>query len=250
MTEHETPSSHGPDLLAAEYVLGVLDVSEREAAETRLQEDADFADAVARWQGRLGPLAAPVSPVSPSPALKRRIEAALFGSGTTETSSTGWLGSLVFWRTTTTVSAVAAAIAIAVNLVQPTGPAGPLEPDGVETSSSGYFAALRDGDAAPVILVRFEPDTGELVLSGPVASDLADPVQPELWIIPPGEAPRSLGLIADTDGVVDSRVPVGAELVAAIGEGAVLAISLEPPGGSPTGAPTGPVIAVGTVQTL
>lgn len=37
---------------------------------------------------------------------------------------------------------------------------------------------------------------------------------------------------------------------AAIARGAVLAISLEPPGGSPTGAPTGPVIAAGEVRTL
>jgi anti-sigma-K factor RskA len=68
---------------------------------------------------------------------------------------------------------------------------------------------------------------------------------PELWLIPPGRAPRSLGLVS-----IDKAhtVEVPADLRAALAAGSVLAITLEPPGGSPHGAPTGPIIAKGSVR--
>ena len=61
----------------------------------------------------------------------------------------------------------------------------------------------------------------------------------ELWAIPRGgAAPRSLGVISSSGATVVRRGQVleGAE---------ALAVSLEPPGGSPTGAPTGPVLYAG-----
>ncbi len=70
---------------------------------------------------------------------------------------------------------------------------------------------------------------------------------PELWLIPADGKPRPLGLLS-ADRPVTIAIP--AELRAqAIGD-AVLAVSLEPPGGSPTGQPTGPVIASGKLTTL
>lgn len=250
MTEPEKTSTHGDDLLAAEYVLGVLDGEERIEVQNRLRSDPDFRDAIARWQGHLGALAAPIPSIAPPPALKRRLEAALFHADVSAADRRGWLDSLVFWRVTTAAATLAAVVALGVNLTSP----GPVEPRASEPlvadTSNGYFAALRNGDAAPVVLIRFDPDRGELILSGPVANDGDTPVQPELWVIPPGQAPRSLGLIADLSGELQTRLPVGETLLAQIAEGAVLAISLEPPGGSTTGAPTGPVIAVGTIQTL
>ncbi|HLQ20108.1 MAG TPA: anti-sigma factor, partial [Tabrizicola sp.] len=55
----------------------------------------------------------------------------------------------------------------------------------------------------------------------------------ELWVIAPGAAPVSLGLLQDRPLTVTYPVPPA---------GFVLAVSIEPEGGSPTGAPTGPVI--------
>jgi anti-sigma-K factor RskA len=55
-----------------------------------------------------------------------------------------------------------------------------------------------------------------------------------------GAAPRSLGLVTDAS----ARLPVPAALRQGA-EGGSLAVSVEPKGGSPTGAPTGPVIYSG-----
>ena len=69
----------------------------------------------------------------------------------------------------------------------------------------------------------------------------------ELWLIPEGEKPHSLGLI-DPDKPVTISVPEN--LLPKVNQSAVLAVSLEPPGGSPTGQPTGPVIANGKLAAL
>ena len=65
----------------------------------------------------------------------------------------------------------------------------------------------------------------------------------ELWALPPGQPPRSLGLLA-MQGVTTLSWPAG---LAGVQQ---LAVSLEPPGGSPTGQPTGPVVLSGSVLAL
>ena len=61
------------------------------------------------------------------------------------------------------------------------------------------------------------------------------------------EQHRSLGLI---EGGHEVRINLPPELAARVATDATLAVSLEPPGGSPTGAPTGPVIATGKLTNL
>jgi anti-sigma-K factor RskA len=68
----------------------------------------------------------------------------------------------------------------------------------------------------------------------------------ELWSVPPQGAPRSLGLISASGTTVLSRAKLPATLLK--GGTAALAVSVEPPGGSPTGAPTGPVVFAGKLQ--
>jgi anti-sigma-K factor RskA len=67
---------------------------------------------------------------------------------------------------------------------------------------------------------------------------------PELWIIPADGKPRSLGLMPAGG---PSSMPVAPGHKPHLHQGATFAISREPPGGSPTGAPTGPVIASGKI---
>ena len=62
----------------------------------------------------------------------------------------------------------------------------------------------------------------------------------ELWAVPPKAAPRSLGLVSAQAAttLLRSDIVRGAQ---------ALAVSVEPAGGSPTGAPTGPIVSVGSI---
>lgn len=102
-------------------------------------------------------------------------------------------------------------------------------------------------DGSPVhFLAVYNPQTGTVGLSH-VAGDRGAGKDFELWMIEGQNPPVSMGVI-----------PVGATTHMAVDEaskaklaaGAVLAISLEPTGGSPTGQPTGPVVAAGPLATI
>jgi anti-sigma-K factor RskA len=67
----------------------------------------------------------------------------------------------------------------------------------------------------------------------------------ELWLIPPGGKPLSLGVIARTK---PTSVNLRPDLLAQLSARALLAVSVEPRGGSPTGQPTGPVVAKGAIS--
>ncbi len=90
--------------------------------------------------------------------------------------------------------------------------------------------------------------TGNTLVIVPAALLTNDPRSFELWLIPTGETrPRSLGLIQPGQPI---RLDIPSDLAGRVTPDATLAVSLEPPGGSPTGLPTGPVIAVGKLANL
>lgn len=205
------------DALAAEYVLGVLDLPERVAAETRMKNDTAFAARVAAWETRLEGLNAGYDEV-PAPDLMPKIEARLFPTpAKAQRPLFRWLAGAL------TAAAVAVA---AVALLQPAPPAPVVATLG-EADAPLRFEARYDGAAITVTRVAGTPAP-------------AGQVQ-ELWIIAPDAAPVSLGLLeAESLTVAYPQAPAGW----------TLAVSLEPAGGSPTGAPTGPVLAAGTITDL
>ena len=230
-------------LLAAEYALGVLEGEPLQVARERAGSDPAFARAVEADALQLAPLAESLTEQAPPAALKARIEAALFGeaSQTQTPRPFGLWSSLAFWRAATGVLAATTVIAATLALVAPRPSP---EPD------PALYAALQSDPDAQSVLIRFNPDTRQLSVAGPVEAQSDGPVQPELWVIAPGDDPRSLGLLAGVDGTLTGPILVEEAQAATIADGATLAISLEPPGGSPTGAPTGPVIAAGRIRTL
>lgn len=209
------------DALAAEYVLGVQDASERAAVEARIRRDAGFARAVAEWETRLGGLNAGFAEV-PAPNLLPAIEARLFGTPPAAARrrwSLNWLFG----------AGLAAALGVfAFILLSPAPP--PQAP---------LVATLSAENQPLVYAARYDRASGELTLTragGPEAE--AGRVH-ELWLIAGSAAPVSLGLIESAE--FRRALP---DLPA----GAVLAVSLEPAGGSPTGQPTGPVLVTGAVE--
>jgi anti-sigma-K factor RskA len=222
-------------LLAAEYVLGVLDADARREVERRLTQEPALAADVASWEQRLSTFADEVAPVEPPeavwPAIRGRI-----GAGERDIAKrTRIWRSLAFWRgLTVATTALAAACLAALIYVGVVPPAVTLVASLEETGGrTGYIATVAPG--------------GESLLVVPAIRIAADERAHELWVIPPGGTPHSLGLVQPGG---PNRIRVPRELVPHIAADAVLAVSLEPPGGSPTGQPTGPVVANGRLTRL
>jgi anti-sigma-K factor RskA len=230
-TDHSAPEDE-ERILAAEYVLGVLSLRERRAVEVRIAREPAFAREVADWEGRLGGLADGVRPVTPPPRNWNRIEAALAPKAT----KPGLWQSVTFWRSFAIGSAALAAASLTtlayVGLVAP-----PREP---------MLATLGGSGGQPNFVAAVSP-RGDSLMVVPASLLTSDQRAMELWVIPPGDRPHSLGLIQPGQPV---RIDVPPALRARLTPDAVLAVSLEPPGGSPTGLPTGPVIANGKLTNL
>jgi anti-sigma-K factor RskA len=232
----------GDDALAAEYVLGVLDGGEREAAAGRIESDAAFARLVEAWEARFSPLSDAIEPVEPPAALKRAIDARLFGANPADAparaaATVGFWGSLALWRGVAIASLVALAFMIAQPwLIQPPAdaPAGRL------------VASLAPQESDVHYFVVYDARAGDIGLSHVTGERAADR-DFELWVIEGDGPPASLGVIPGGSTV---HVAVGEALRQRIEAGAVFAISLEPSGGSPTGQPTGPVVAAGDLRDI
>ena len=219
------------ELLAAEYALGVLDGEARAAAERRLARERGFAELVAQWQQRLAPWASEIAEVPPPSDVWQRILAQLPSQPAPRPPL--WQN-LRFWRRFALASAMLAAACIGALVYLGTVSREPLLVAALEGNGRHALVATLDPRNATILAVP-----ANLVVTG-------DRV-PELWLVVPGKDPQALGLI-------DAKKPVAlvlsARLMADATTQAALAISLEPPGGSPTGQPTGPVIAVGPLTKL
>src|SRR6201996_7436460 len=204
------------DLLAAEYVLGVLEGEDRDTAIRLLAEDPEFARAVAAWQQRLTPLTAQVAPRPPPADLWQRIETRIEPTA----DIVPFRRRVRFWQGTTVGAlAIAASLAAFMLVHQP-------KPPQVAVLSS------LSGGAAPALMAIAEQN-GTLVvrptaqLSVPADKDL------ELWQLPQGATrPQSLGVLRASGKTVEVSLALNTQLL----------VSLEPKGGSPTGLPTGPVL--------
>ena len=236
---HNGSVEPGPDL-AAEYVLGVLEASARRDVERRIAEDPRFAAEVAAWEERLVPLVAAVPAVEPPATLWYAIARRIGGSrrnAATPARVALW-EKIAFWRALAFgASGLAAASLVALALLL--RPAAPPQPALVATLAPG-------GAGAASFVAQVDPARRNLLVL-PTAPVSTGGRAAELWLIPPGLDPQPLGLL-DPARPVTLAIPE--RLVPHATRDAVLAVSLEPPGGSPTGKPTGPVIAQGALTNL
>ena len=227
---------------AAEYVLGVLSAEERRAVETRMAENASFAREVEDWEERLGGMASYATPATPPPQTWFRILASLGAQPlTTDVRPPSIWQSLSLWRGLSLGSSVLAAACVAALFYVGTRPLTP------PSSRTPLLATLTGTQTKMPNFVATIGADGQSLTIVPAALLTADKRSMELWLIPQGGKPASLGLIAPGQPV---RINIPPDLLKQVGSGATLAVSLEPLGGSPTGQPTGDVIAAGSLTRL
>jgi len=210
--------------LAADYALGTLRGPARRRFERLMADDAALRQQVEGWELRLNSLAESAPAVAPPPRLWARIEQRLGPAPMLASSGLFerlWQ-SLAFWRGLGLVATAAAATLVAYVALVPVG-----------APERQYIAVLIDADKAPILVAKFDSGTRQLSLRS-LQAPAADPAHShELWLVAGSSAPKSLGLLGARTTTIDLPPDQAAAL-----ETAILAISLEPPGGSPTGSPT------------
>ncbi len=233
MTE-DAQKRRDDDALAAEYATGVLPYGERVAFARRLADEPELRDKVRFWDEHLASLAEEIEPVAPPAGVLERLESELFAT-TSERAS--WWENLGFWRglSFASLAALAVVAALYVNVPRPDGgPAGPT-----------YVSELSGEDDAVRVVALYDAGEGVLRINRAEGAP-ASGRDYELWLIEGGDAPISLGVLpAERAGTVQVPEPLRARLATA-----VLAITDEPAGGSPTGQATGPIVATGAVSTI
>jgi anti-sigma-K factor RskA len=235
-----TSADDGNDELRyAEYVLGVLDADARAAVAHEVATTSEAAVAVALWQRRLMPLADEIDELTPAPNVWTRIHDTLqLATPDRAQPRKGLWDNLQLWRWLGIgASALAVALLVVVSL-----PRTARTPTVV---SAGYMASTiqqDNGSTGWIATMDLEHARMVVVPAMPVA--FAKGRAPELWLIPAGGKPISVGMIARDKPVTLTLDPA---LLAQLGPTAALAVSVEPMGGSPTGQPTGPVIGKGAI---
>lgn len=216
--------------LAAEYVLGTLKGGARRRFEGWMHQDADLRNITAQWQQRLTPMAEFAGDVQPPRSLWRGIERRL----NLHAAPAGWKfwlnDNLAFWRSLGMVSTGLAALLLVVVMSTRM----------VDAPAISYVATLTDEKAQTALLLTADSRNQALDVRVITSAQVAADKSLQLWAVPKSGHPRSLGVLADKRGRF--KLPdnaIGGDVM-------LLAVSLEPKGGSPDpNGPTGPILYKG-----
>ncbi len=238
------------DALAGEYVFGLLDEAQADQVEQRMTGDAALAEAVESWRRHMAEIDWQARPLPPDPALWARImgnlgtqvapvQASRMRAPAAQPSAGSrlreWWSSLFVWRGMAFAGALASlALAVGLNGAVQQARRQPVL----------VAVLMTDGNAAAAVVNTFADGRTELLplqnFTVPEGKAL------EIWTLwDRGVGPRSVGLI---DRARSTRLRLDQ---LPLGQGQLFEITLEPATGSPTGRPTGPILAKGlTTQAL
>ena len=231
MTDPDRMTGPDPDVAAAELALGLLEGEDRALALRRMLAEPAFAREVERWRVEFGALFAGFASVAAAPDLGERVIARLDGPdpGRTRTG---------YWKPFAIASSLAAASMFGLLFVRPDPVLPP--PVTITVPAPMVAAFMVEGIEAPLV-ATYDSANGRLSMPGPMPIPAGKSAQ--LWAIVGTDAPHPLGLFHEAGG----RVEADARSAIPMEPGTKFAISLEPLGGSPTGLPTGPVVASATL---
>lgn len=225
------------EIAAAEYVLGTLPALERARFASRIETEPELRDAVRLWHARLSPLDEAVPSETPPPGLWQAIERATVssagpGAAAVATNVVSLRRRLAVWRAAALTGGALAAGLAAFTVLDRLSVR--------EVPAAGRYVAVVDtGGREPALIAEVDTATG-LIRVRSLAAETPAGRSLQLWHIAEGHDPRSLGVLqggseAQTIQDVPSAGPVDG----------LIAVSVEPQGGSPSGAPTGPVVYSG-----
>jgi anti-sigma-K factor RskA len=212
------------DRLAAEYVVGTLRGPARNRFESICRDSRVARAAVRVWEDRLVGTSLALKPVQPSAEVWTRIRKRLGFKA----RAYPWIARSTPLRLAMAAGIAALAIVVAWNYVLRESP----------VNSYAEFAATTGAQ-----LWRVEQHADGSLSVSALSSDATPPSQKsyELWALPNGKNPVSLGLLPASGRTSHALT---SQQLAALASSMKVAVSLEPQGGSPTGAPTGPVVHV------
>ena len=246
----EDPEENGaPDMAAAELALGLLDGDERALAIRRVLAEPGFARSVERWRTHLAQLF-DLWPAVEAPDLFARIERSLDrpAEAPVATLVIPPPGKSRVWPTLAGLSSIAAAGLLVVLFTRPV----PVPTTTPQPRPTAVVAAARmptlvaaidpDAKGAATVTAVYDAQAGAIRLTE--AKLVGADRSAELWVIPAGGTPHSLGMLHTRGG---TALTLSRDNRARIAAGALLAVTAEPIGGSPTGQPTGPIVAKGAL---
>jgi len=216
------------DALCGEFLIGTLRGAARRRFERALAREPAVSRRLQYWEQLIAVEYSEKFLAKPSAATWQRIKRDL----ALHRFAAPWYAKVWLWRIW--AAAATAALVLVLGLPYVNRPA----PVGYST------LALMQGKAPEAqVTVELSDDRRALRLLAARPVQAAPSQSFELWLIPPGGAPKSLAVI----GTLDSQIELRGALAQPLARGSKLAVSVEPAGGSPTGGPTGPVIVIGDV---
>jgi len=216
------------DRLAAAYVIGTLRGHARRRFEGYLHGDAALRRTVAEWNERLGAMAEFVPPRAPRSQVWRGIENRL-GLRSQAPAWQFWRGGLGLWRTLGVTSSMVAALLLVMVMQERRAPA------------ISDIATLTDDQARTGLLLLADRDRRQLTVRLVETQPLAPDQVLQLWAVSRLGKPRSLGVLGSGR---ELSLPLTKQALGA--DVALLAVSLEPAGGSPNpDGPSGPILYKG-----
>ena len=238
----------GPEIIAGEYALGVLEGEELATAQRLFLSDRHFAELVDWWRYHLARMAEAAGEYEPSadvwPAIARQLGTQTDGQAAPAELQRPQARGLSGWNLGAAMAGVAAIAAVATYTL--TRPSGEM-PTPVETLAPAPAAGDR-------LIAQLGSEDGALSLSGLVdaqASRISLAIAgfapgigeaPELWVVPAGGAPQSLGRIPESGSF--SRTLTQEERGLLV-PGASLAVTYEDSGSIPNTAPTTDILLLG-----
>lgn len=246
------------DRLAAAHAIGTLRGGARRRFETLARERAPVRAAALIWQSRVASMTELEPAVAPSPVVWTRIEnlvraereqAAMLAAAQKPAPpappASGWWRNLALWRGAAGAGALATVIAVVTTVGLRDRLGAQVQELQARLSAQPqieYVAVLNDDQASASMLVTFDPKNRKLTLQRVGGYQEASDKSLQLWALPPGTKPRSLGVLTP-----DKLLQLAAG-ESDVREVPALAVSLEPKGGVPseTG-PTGPVLFKGAL---